>query len=245
MLFFNKPKPSENAKRIIEYLGCKCEYFPPAESDDALMKAYRTAFEKGKKNGFTPVIIVVDDTLTEWLTEINSEGKTPKQFREEVLSLPERDAAELFASLYESLVEDEEEGQDIGDISGGEPMTAFSGYRSYNDGSVTEAVLAYIPTSEPYEVFAWVPFGGWNECPDAPDMMTAARHWYQKYGAVPTVIGHDTLEFAAQAMSDEDALCVAKEQYALCPDIVWQGIGSVGALADSLKRSTVWFFWWD
>ena len=27
-------------------------------------------------------------------------------------------------------------------------------------------VLAEIPVSRPWEIFAWLPFGGWNECPD-------------------------------------------------------------------------------
>jgi len=37
----------------------------------------------------------------------------------------------------------------------------------------------------------------------------------------------------------------AVEHYAVCPDNVDQGIGTVAALADSLTKSTVWWFWWD
>lgn len=39
----------------------------------------------------------------------------------------------------------------------------------------------------------------------------------------------------------------AVEQYGFCPDVVDQGPeeATVGALADVLWQSTVWYFWWD
>ncbi len=40
---------------------------------------------------------------------------------------------------------------------------------------------------------------------------------------------------------------VAQEQYAFCPDVVDQGgeDATVGALADTLRQSDKWYFWWD
>ena len=40
---------------------------------------------------------------------------------------------------------------------------------------------------------------------------------------------------------------VATEQYGFCPDIVdqEQDDPTVGNLADVLRQSTVWYFWWD
>ena len=39
----------------------------------------------------------------------------------------------------------------------------------------------------------------------------------------------------------------AQEQYAFCPDVVDQGgeDATVGALADTLRQSDKWYFWWD
>ena len=242
--------PGENAQRIIDALGCECKYFPPARDDGALMKAYSSALERGKREGFTPVIIICDDTLTEWLTEIVCEDKPLRQLRAELLSQPSEGGKELFDELRQSRLEDNEcddisEEELIGEFGGGEPMLSFSGYTSYRDGSVEEVILAEIPTAKPYEVFAWVPFGGWNECPEPADMIKAARYWYEKHGAIPAVIGHDTLELTAKPLDRDTAMAVAMEQYALCPDIVDQGVGTVGALAHSLSQSAVWFFWWD
>ncbi len=59
---------------------------------------------------------------------------------------------------------------------------------------------------------------------------------------------HDELEFLLPAPVPEDqAMELAQEQYGLCPDVVDQGAedATVGALADTLRQSTVWYFWWD
>ena len=39
----------------------------------------------------------------------------------------------------------------------------------------------------------------------------------------------------------------AVELYGFCPDVIDQGPedATVGALADVLRQSTVWYFWWD
>lgn len=38
----------------------------------------------------------------------------------------------------------------------------------------------------------------------------------------------------------------AVEQYGFCPDVVDQEEDpTVGNLADVLRQSTVWYFWWD
>lgn len=76
----------------------------------------------------------------------------------------------------------------------------------------------------PWEVFAYLPFGGWNECPDTAELMAIARYWLEQHGAVPAVITHDVLECALPAPVPEDqAMELAMEQYAFCPDAVDQG----------------------
>ena len=109
-----------------------------------------------------------------------------------------------------------------------------------------EVVIAKIPTENPWEVFAWLPFGGWNECPEPEIMMAVGKYWFQKFGAVPAVISHDILEFVAQPLRDRSAAVgLALEQYAFCNDIIDQGCQEVCILADMLAKSSVWFFWWD
>ncbi len=295
MLFFKKRKkpvkpkppeinivPSNNAQKIMNFLGCRCEYFPQSATNTALINEYGAA-RKQWRNGadFFPVIIVVGDTLAEWLTEIISEEKTPQQLREEILSKASlrdkllitegktreqileqarinacEDGKQLIQKLIETRREEMlfEEGMDFEDFSEADVLREsceshavrkFIGFRDYQKNCVMETILAYIPTRKPFEVFAWVPFGGWNECPPAEDMVKIARYWYFKYNAHPAVISHDTLEFLCAPLDMKNAMEAAVEHYAVCPDNVDQGIGTVAALADSLTKSTVWWFWWD
>jgi hypothetical protein len=61
-------------------------------------------------------------------------------------------------------------------------------------------------------------------------------------------LGFDTLELslAAPPLSMEQALRVAAEHFAFCPDSVWQGsYKNLEAYAASLIDQNCWSFWWD
>ena len=134
----------------------------------------------------------------------------------------------------------------IDEMTGGESLERFGGYWDYDSERTLPLILAEIPVEKPWQVFSYLPFGGWNECPDTPELMAMAKRWYEQYGAIPAVVTHDVLEFRLPRPVDrEAALALALEQYAWCSDIVEQGVGTIGALADTLARSTVWYFWWD
>jgi hypothetical protein len=145
----------------------------------------------------------------------------------------------------------EEDGWDwpsqevLGPMEGGEAVDRFLGISDFH-GKTIPLVLAEIPVKHPWEVFAHVPFGGWNECPSNEEQMAIAKYWYEAYKAVPAVITRDVLEYALPApVGREAAMDLALEQYTFCPDIVDQGCESVGYLADTLAKSTKWYFWWD
>lgn len=224
------------------YLGCPCQLLR-----GGAMEAYWAARARGEKEGFVPVLVAAEDeTLLEML-EINQEehGGTAEAYRRAALAAPLEEDGSCFAALLESRrAEAAEDGFDWleevrGDLSGGEEMDTFFGVEG-------PMLLAEIPVAHPWEVFAYLPFGGWNDCPDTAGLMAAAKYWYEQYGAVPGMVSHDVLQFTVPApVARERAMALALEQYIWCPDIVDQGCGTVGALADGLARSTVWFFWWD
>ena len=49
-------------------------------------------------------------------------------------------------------------------------------------------ILAKIPVKNPWEIFACLPFGNWNACPDTPELMAAAKYWFEQYGFCPDVL---------------------------------------------------------
>ncbi len=245
-------KPSENARKIMDFLGCKCDYFPAAKNGKAIRIAYEDAYGKRNLTGTTPLVIVVDDVLAQWLDALQEDefeqGETPADYRQRLLNTPAISPVKWFSDRIteykENYSEDDWNGM-VGDIEPAEPNNSFSGFENF-DGSGREAILAHIPAENPWELLAWLPIGGWNECPEPVDMLSVAKYWYERYRAVPAVISHDTLEFSAQPLPDDGAAAAAAlEQYAFCPDVIEQGFEVMGRLAGSLRNSTVWYFWWD
>lgn len=259
--FKKTDKEQEELKTaIMNYLNCPCRYFPPMDNDKELMTAYIEAAQRGKREGFVPVIVSCNDILWESLILNTCEDadtggdayvfseEAVAGYRENALKQPlksGKDVINEWMKLYHGS-SDYDEGI-IGEIDGGEKNDSFSGYSDHMSGMTLPVVMAEIPVKNPWEVFAYLPFGGWNECPDTLQMMSVLKYWHEKYGAIPAVITHDVLEVTVpEPVSDkQEALSLAIEQCNFCSDIVFQGVETIGALADILTKSRVWYFWWD
>ena len=256
-------EPSEVAHAIMEYLDCECTYFPSMADDDPIMSAYSYAQRLGVREGFVPVLIQADDeTLLECLVmnadpEHNADFyefdlKTVEEYRKKMLSAPVKDGKAVLEELTGQRKEEAEdddldwEEEVLGEMEGGEPNDRFANYWNDDTGMTYPLILAKIPVKNPWEIFAYLPFGNWNECPDTPDLMAVAKYWFEQHGAIPAAMSHDELEFELPTpISKERAMEVAVEQYGFCPDLDQNEDGSIGSLADVLWQSTVWYFWWD
>ena len=256
-------EPSEVAQAIMEYLDCECTYFPSMADDDPIMSAYSYAQRLGVREGFVPVLIQADDeTLLECLV-MNADPehdadfyefdlKTVEEYRKKMLSAPIKDGKAVLEELTGQRKEEAEdddmdwEEEVLGEMEGGEPNDRFANYWNDDTGMTYPLILAKIPVKNPWEIFAYLPFGNWNECPDTPDLMAVAKYWFEQHGAIPAAMSHDELEFELPTpISKERAMEVAVEQYGFCPDLDQNEDGSIGSLADVLWQSTVWYFWWD
>ena len=256
-------EPSEVAHAIMEYLDCECTYFPSMADDDPIMSAYSYAQRLGVREGFVPVLIQADDeTLLECLV-MNADPehdadfyefdlKTVEEYRKKMLSAPIKDGKAILEELTGQRKEEAEDDdldwdeEVLGEMEGGEPNDRFANYWNDDTGMTYPLILAKIPVKNPWEIFAYLPFGNWNECPDTPDLMAVAKYWFEQHGAIPAAMSHDELEFELPTpISKERAMEVAVEQYGFCPDLDQNEDGSIGSLADVLWQSTVWYFWWD
>jgi len=257
----NTLEPSETANAIMEYLDCECIYFPSMADDDPIMSAYSYAVRNSTQEGYIPVLIKPDETLLECLV-MNADPeneadcyefdlKNVMEYRKKMLALPIKDGTELlheFINQRREEVEDDEmdwENEIIGEIEGGYDNCRFTSYWNYKTNITYPLILAKIPVKNPWEIFSYLPFGAWNECPDTMELMSVAKYWYTQYHAVPAVMTHDELEFLLpNPIAKEKSMELAIEQYGFCPDLD-QNEGSIGARADTLWQSTVWYFWWD
>jgi hypothetical protein len=83
--------------------------------------------------------------------------------------------------------------------------------------------------------------------PRAEEHAALFKYWSEKYGATAAALADDVVEMTVDrpASTQEQALELARHQFIYCPDIVYQGVGSVAALAATLLGATVWYFGCD
>lgn len=258
--------PSDVAAAIMQYLNCgraDCSpmYFPPMADDDPIVAAYSYAARLGVREGYVPLLIVPSDTLWESLT-MNAEAEkgafkdydfdadAVEKYRKKILAQPIGDGKWILTErLGERFELSREEALDDGDGEEFRETDHFISYWNYETQKTQPVILAKIPVKHPWTVFAYLPFGGWNDCPDTAALMAVSKYWHERHGAVPAVLTYDTLEYSVPAPIEpqERALDLAKEQYAFCADIIEQGAPgmSVTRLARDLRQSNIWYFWWD
>jgi len=220
-------------------------------------KIYFTFYKEGKEKGFTPVFLVLDDTLLEKF-EIDMEDEGTDNIMDIVKSNLEKykniNAVEFLKKFQEENTEDIRES--IDDYFT-EKDYKFDDSEKYNlelstlfdfDGIFKDnVILVKVPTKNPYEVLGYFGMGGYNACPFPTEQIAVAKYWYEKYGAVPAVITYDTIEFYVErpVQTLEETKKLAMEHYAFCDDVVYQCYCTFEGLADALYKNIQWYFWWD
>ncbi|MFJ1756442.1 DUF4253 domain-containing protein [Kitasatospora sp. NPDC088134] len=94
---------------------------------------------------------------------------------------------------------------------------------------------------------------GWdgpvNHDNDTAKFSAVVASWEERFGVRVVAVGPSTLHLsvAAPPASVEEALPVAAEHFAFCPDNIWQGSHpcTLAAYAQRLVRTPCWDFWWD
>lgn len=133
------------------------------------------------------------------------------------------------------------------DPEGMAPMTRLTIGYDHSDQPQPEIFIATLPVGDAAAIPVHLKFGGWNACPPLHVHMALARYWGERFGAQIATVPSDIIEFTVERSPADDAqaLELAWQQYFYCGDIVDQGVESVATLAQALRHSTRWFFWWD
>jgi len=238
------------SNEIVAYLGCEYEIIQNAEDVSIVMEKYKPLLFRGRSEGFTPIVIVPSSIMYE---VINDEDKhNDHDYRTEAIIEKSRaiNVTELLnGRIADASPSEEEKDCDImGEYSKADPVNSFASLIDYNTNRpYATIIIAKIPTTNPWELAAWIPMGGFNECPSPEEQVAVFKYWYEKYGAVPAVVSDETWELYVEkpVKTKDEAMSLALEQFGFCDDIVWQGVGKVNALAGVLVDSSVWSFWWD
>lgn len=109
------------------------------------------------------------------------------------------------------------------------------------------AQILLVPVMRPADAPAQLGWSGTvNSNLDGGDVSAVLRSWENRFGAVLSGLGFDTLTLiVAQPPTEPTEIRqVMQEIYAFCPDIVTQGTGDIGGL-DPMVRGKEWSLWWD
>lgn len=244
---------SDDTMELVEKMDMPNTIYKKGFDPEKLMDDYNKAVEEGKTAGFTPFLVSVDYsclldalfddedyTVSSVLDTDLSNGKQiiDGYYKEEIKSYEEflssngKSITEFIGKYIPSDDEDEEDEDDE------EELFRFERENDY--------VLFRVPTTKPWEIMAYFPFGGWNGCPPVNVMTAVCKYWYEEYGAVPAVMTHDTLQFILpKPVPKEKAHEVAKEFYGFCTDVCYADSGTLADVAEAIASSRYWFFWWD
>lgn len=240
----------ENNMDTVKKFGCDADLIRKDVGGEQVTKLYLESLAEGKEKGYFPVLVFLDDILEEKIN-LTLEGKNREKYIEETLSTERTGGKELFNKRYSDL--EQYFGDALMAIDDVELDAMLSLYSNKDTGKFLpsgntyegELYLLKVPTNNPFEIFAWLPFGGWNECPDTSDMISMCEYWYNEYGAIPAVISHDTLTFyLSNPVTDkETAVKAAKEQCGFSSEVL--GMGGIRSYVMMTLNSNIWTFWWD
>ncbi|MFE5011696.1 DUF4253 domain-containing protein [Streptomyces sp. NPDC056696] len=84
---------------------------------------------------------------------------------------------------------------------------------------------------------------------DTAKFSAVVRDWEHRFGVRVVAVGFSTLHLsvAAPPASEHEALLVAAEHFAFCPDNIWQGRKpcTLAAYSKQIPGIHNWVFWWD
>lgn len=197
----------------------------------AVLQRYRTARGGASAEEYGAAAIA------QQLRKVTGDGEEPNEDNSDEFNLNE-----LVDEFMSSDFLPDEEPEDDAPI-----LSALLCYELM-DEEQGEMLLLQIPTGDPADIPAYLPFGGWNDCPDAETQLAFTHYWREKYGAIPAALdGADCLEFLVERPVTDpvEAKNLAVEQFAFCSDLPFQVFEDFEQLTEFIHQSRQWYFWWD
>jgi len=107
--------------------------------------------------------------------------------------------------------------------------------------------IALVPAHHPWQIPAFLDFGGWNSCPNQEVHCAVLKHWSESFGAELVMMESDTLQLLVSRppATREEAWQLALDQNTYAEFEQLGALAMVSTLASALLNSENWFFWWD
>ena len=132
-----------------------------------------------------------------------------------------------------------------GPVSAAQRAARFADELLATDSSMRLGLVPAATGAEALRACGWQ--GPLNHTDDTGEIAAVVVGWEHRFGARVVGVGFDELylSVAAPPATVEEALRVAAEHFAFCPDNIWQGAGTLAAYAQRLVGTPAWGFWWD
>ena len=113
-----------------------------------------------------------------------------------------------------------------------------------------ELHLGLIDARSGAEALVVLRWGGPTNYCSTPEIAAVVASWERRFGARVVRLEFDVLQLsvAAPPTTLDEALLIAAEHFAFCPDNIWQGevdVESIQEYAEKLVGQESWIFWWD
>ena len=239
---YSQHKETEREKIRTFLDGCRITVIDSNTRD--AMQVWQDAYKRDQGNGYYPVILEVDDYYCDFLDEEseNTDDSSFRKWRHDALCCQPLDGKQILSGRINEQKADytEEEWQEemVGDDAEYDPENEL------HIGS-DELWLVEVPVEHPWQVFAYIPMGGWDDCPKPEEQMAIAKYWQEQYDAKVIHISGNLVEYILPHPVKSDNLQLAEEQYSYCPYFIEENYETLKTLENILSKASIWYFWWD
>ena len=240
--FDSQHKETEREK-IRKFLdGCRITVID-SNTQDA-MKVWQDAYTRDKGNGYYPVILEIDDYYCDFLDEDSeiSDDSSFRKWRHNALCCQPPDGKQILSERLKEIKADYDEEEWKEEVVGDDAE-----YEAENELQIgsDKLWLVEVPVEHPWQVFAYIPMGGWDECPKPEEHMAIAKYWQEQYDAKVIHISGSLVEYELPHPVKGDNLKLAEEQYSYCSDFIEENYETLKTLENILSEATLWYFRWD
>ncbi len=246
------------AQLLQAYIDCPSKLIKSGTDVNEINQRYLSGLKYGAEWGFSTIIIPVSQELANHLYQAGHGQPLSidrlRESRSDMLLASDSITGEAFIdSSYEQKISYmERRNIDVEAFVNapvqGKAINCFSSFVSQSK-TICDVIMAQIPTTNPWEVFVWLPVGGINGAPSDQELMAVSRTWHDMCGALPAVLGYGAVEYFVPhgKPSPKEAHALAKGHFAVCPERVLRLTKShcLGELADTLTKSCVWYLGWN
>lgn len=200
--------------------------------------------ELSQRPGVAPVLMGNRDAIGFVLKELERNTDTPESIAERAQQL---DVDAWLAERVRSRPDHYAIGQvDLPWDGTQRTLARFVPAHNHRGQPYSEVFFGLIPVAAPWLVPTHLRTAGYGSCPDAVVHTALFRRWHERYGAAVTTIADGVVELHVERppTSMEAARELAIEHFVYCPDVLHQGLETIGNLAAILLQGHLWYFWW-